>query len=278
MDKQFWASIASNDYQAPNGYTHAELTQVLFTYLSSTDPELRDEIAYIFYANWLKQEIYSKEEIHDHVEQLLANLEQGIGETESDSVFLRAFSVLLLAEIVHNDNKKPLLKAQQVEQILTKGLWYLGGEKDPRGHVRVKGWAHALAHTADLMGVLGRNRHLNKEHLQKILDDIAAKIIGTTDSIYVHGEDERLASAVVEILRRNLLSTADVEAWTKCLTSPENQDWKGAYVDEERNRAFQNTRNLLRSIHLELLTSEDEIASWQPLRDIFLKALKEFRP
>jgi hypothetical protein len=40
---------------------------------------------------------------------LLSNLEKGIGETESDSVFLRTFSVLLLAEIVHNDNKKPVL-------------------------------------------------------------------------------------------------------------------------------------------------------------------------
>jgi len=87
MDKEFWVAIAKNDYAVPEGHTLAELTKILFSYLGSTDPELRDDIAYIVYANWLKREIFTKEQIRAHVDELLSNLEKGIGETESDSVF-----------------------------------------------------------------------------------------------------------------------------------------------------------------------------------------------
>ena len=163
MNKDFWATLAKNDYAVPAGHTLSELKETLFGYLGSTDPELRDDIAYIVYANWLKREMFTKEEVRAHVDELLANLEKGIGETESDSVFLRTFSVLLLAEIVHNDNKKPLLDKDQIQTILAKGLWYLDAEKDPRGHIPVKGWAHALAHTADLMMVLGKNLARHRE-------------------------------------------------------------------------------------------------------------------
>lgn len=138
MDKGFWTSIAKNDYAIPTGHTLNEHKEILFGYLGSTDPGLRDDLAYIVYANWLKREIFTKDEIRGHVAELLSNLDQGIGETESDLVFLRTFSVLLLAEIVYNYNKKPLLEKDQIESILAKGLWYLNAEKDPRGYIPSK--------------------------------------------------------------------------------------------------------------------------------------------
>ena len=87
MDKEFWISIAKNDYKIPEGHTLEELTKTLFNYLGNTDPELRDDIGYIVYANFLKREMYSQDEIRAHVDKLLANLEKGIGETDTDLVF-----------------------------------------------------------------------------------------------------------------------------------------------------------------------------------------------
>ena len=132
MDKEFWISIARDDYRVPDGQTLDHLTEILFGYLGSTDPELRDDIAYIVYANWLKREMYASEVLKSHVDKLLSNLDKGIGETGSDSVFLRTFSILFLAEIVHNDNKKSLLDKKTVKSILEKGIWYLG-RKRPAG-------------------------------------------------------------------------------------------------------------------------------------------------
>ena len=272
MDKEFWASIAKNDYAVPEGHTLDELTQTLFGYLGSTDPELRDDIAYGVYANWLKREMFTKEEVRAHVDELLANLDKGIGETESDSVFLRTFSILLLAEIVHNDNKKPLLEKDQTQAILARGLWYLDAEKDPRGHIPVKGWAHALAHTADLMMVLGKNRHLGVSELSQILKHITDKIIQPSNYVYIHREDERLANAIIEILRRDLLDLGEVENWANSFIQTEKFAYTGIF-HEESSRMYQNTRNLLRSLYLQLL-SLDEFPHKAELESRFLKAIQ----
>jgi hypothetical protein len=278
MDKDLWVSIAKNDYKIPEGHTLEDLTNILFSYLGSTDPELRDEIAYIVYANWLKRGMYSSETLKSHIEILLSNLDKGIGETASDTVFLRTFSILFLAEIVHNDNKNPILEREHIEAILAKGLWYLEAEKDPRGYIPVKGWAHALAHTADLLLVLSRNRSTNAEDLWNVLTAISNKIIHSTDHIYIHGEDNRLASAVIAILRRNLLPLDKIELWTKSLVEPDGRDWKGVFLEEERNRAFHNTSNLLRSLYFELVLDEDEDPQREQITALVLNTIKTLKP
>ncbi|MEW6405512.1 MAG: DUF2785 domain-containing protein [Chloroflexota bacterium] len=272
MDKTFWQGVASNDYQIPESYTLAELGKELFSCLASTDPELRDETAYIVYANWMKRGMYSVDEIRANIAKLLANIETGIGETDTDTVFLRSFSALLLAETVHNDNKKPFLSKEEVHHILDRALAYLMSEQDPRGYVPVKGWAHALAHTADLLMVLGRNRHLDAADLGRILDGISEKLLHSSNHLYIHGEDERLANAILQILGRCLLPTEAVKAWIKSLLEPKENSWQDAFMDEARNRAFQNTRNLLRSVYLTLIASEMEIPERGEIEKSFLDA------
>lgn len=277
MDKQFWHAVTENDYAIPDGHTLENLTDILFSFLGSTDPELRDDIAYMVYANWLKQEKFSREEVSSHIEKLLTNLQKGIGETESDTVFLRAFSVLLLAEIVHNDNKKPLLEKDTVQKILASGLSYLEAEKDPRGHVPVKGWAHALAHTADLLLVLARNRNTDEADLWKMLTGIANKIVHSTDHVYIHGEDERLANAVIEILGRDLVSLNQLEAWANSLSHPDGKDWKGVYVEQDKNLVYQNTRNLLRSIYLAMISEQEQVPDGENIARVFLNTLNDMK-
>ena len=276
MDKEFWISLGKNDYAIPEGHTLEELTKTLFSYLGSTDPELRDDIAYIVYANFLKREMFPRDEITVHVAELLSNLEYGIGETETDTVFLRAFSVLLLAEIVHNDNKKPLLEEEQIKSILEKGLWYLDAEKDPRGFIPVKGWAHGLAHTADLMLVLGRNRQTTKLDLEKILQGMADKLVHSSNWIYLHGEDERLANAVMSILGRSLVSVDFLRSWLKSLVEPE-PDWKGAYMDEGQAKAFHNVRNFLRSVWV-AVHSSDGLPQKEGIESAVFEALNNLKP
>jgi hypothetical protein len=235
MDKEFWTSIAKNDYRIPDEHTLENLTDILFSYLGSNDPELRDDIAYIVYANWLKREMYSGHEIKSHVQKLLSNLEKGIGESESDTVFLRSFSTLLLGEIVHNDNKKPVLDKELVKTILEKGIWYLGAEKDPRGYIPVKGWAHALAHSADLILVLARNRYINEAALWSILATISNKMIHSTNHVYIYGEDERLANAVIQIMRRDVISLNQLEAWVRTFIEPNGKNWKSRFSEHSQS-------------------------------------------
>ena len=106
--------------------------------------------------------------------------------------------------------------------------------------------------------------------LLKILNTISEKIIHSTNYIYIHGEDERLAAAVIEVLRRNLIPLEKVEAWAKSFVE---QDWKGAYTVEDKNRALQNTRNLLRSVFLELQKEDKDLFGREELQKIFFNAL-----
>jgi hypothetical protein len=276
MEQSFWIDIAKSDYKIPEGHTLEELTKTLFGYLGNTDPEIRDDIGYIVFANFLKREMYPPDEIRAHVKELLSNLEKGIGDIETDSVFLRTFSVLLLAEIVYNDNKKPLLYKEQIKSMLAKALWYLDAEKDPRGYIPVKGWAHTLAHTADLLQELGKNRFIEKDDLEKILQGIAAKLVNSTDWIYIHGEDERLAKAVTAMLQRNIVTMDFLANWFKSMTEPE-KSWKGAYMDEKQAKAFHNTRNFLRSLYIAARTSE-ELKENEKIETVIFDTLGNLKP
>jgi hypothetical protein len=219
MDKQFWAFTAENDYAIPEELSHSEMTKTLFGYLGSIDPELRDEIAYIMYANWLKREMYSKDEIRTHL-------------------------------------KKQLLDKEQIQFTITKAVWYLDAEKDPRRYIPVTGWVHALAHTTDLMLVLGKNRFIEKGDLEKLLRTIAKKLIHSMNWVHIHGEDDCLANAVMASLRREMVTTEFHADWVKSFTEPE-RSWNGAYTDEDLAKVFHNVRNFLRSIFEAIRNSND---------------------
>ncbi len=277
MNKFFWKTIQENSYAIPNDQTPTSLTAELLTYLGSTDPELRDQIAYKTFANFLERDYFSLEEIEIYIASLLANLEIGIGETESDSVFLRSFSALFLAEIVHNDNKTPRLKKPLIRTILERALWYLDAEKDLRGFAQEKGWAHALAHTADLLLVLGKSSNTgNREH-QLILNEISNKLLRSTSVLYIYGEDDRLSRAIVEILKRSTLSEAFLKNWLDSFLKTEDGSWNGAWTQEESARAFFNVRNFLRSLYLQVV-AEDNLPLQSELERMMYKTVQELRP
>ena len=266
MDKPFWTSIRVNNYSLPTGYDLLPLTEELFSYLGSTNPELRDDIAYETLANWLDQGLYTPDQIRGYILQLTLNLQDGLGEEESDSVFLRTFSVLMLAEIVNYDGHHLFLNTDEVRNILAKGISYIEAEADSRGYVPQKGWAHALAHTADLFLTLARHPRIQADGQTQILNAITEKLLHATNWVYAHGEDDRLARAVSSIFERNLLSADAIKDWLASLVTPK-PNWRGAWTDEARTVAYFNVRNFLRALHLRVIQMDklEHKAEWQSL-------------
>ena len=90
--------------------------------------------------------------------------------------------------------------------------WYIR-EQDHRGWIPEQGWANAIAHGADLLAALARSRHFGRLELTVLLDVIADRVLTPTAYIWRHGEEDRLAYAVMTLLHRNALDPSIVEPW-----------------------------------------------------------------
>src|SRR5258708_5660524 len=117
MDAAFWQGVVEHDYAVPEGQPLPDLTQELLGWLGSPDPLLRDRYAYPILEHWLHADVYTPDDVRRMLAELAANLTRGLGQQETDAVFLRAFSVLLLAEIVHYDNAHQMLEQDEVRQL-----------------------------------------------------------------------------------------------------------------------------------------------------------------
>jgi hypothetical protein len=68
-----------------------------------------------------------------------------MGEEEGDGVFTRAFSVLLLPLLLAVHRDAPYLSSGEIRIVKQNLIDFLQQEKDRRGFVPGKGWAHARA-------------------------------------------------------------------------------------------------------------------------------------
>ncbi len=220
MDRTFWRVIANDENALPQGEWVAELAPELLSWLGSTDAELRDEFAYRILAAWVEREQFQAEQLHDLVRQMLDNLHIGLGERDTDSVFLRSYSTLVLMEVVAYDNAHPFLGQGEAASLLDQVLEYLRKERDLRSWVEGPGWAHAVAHTADLLMMLARNLQLGTVELERLLDGIADRLLEPSGVVFVQHEDERLAYAALNVLRRGLVGRAARDRWLERFVRP----------------------------------------------------------
>ncbi len=132
MDKASWQGIIANNYTLPSQSSLAQLTNLLLSYLGSTDPELRENIAYPILEQWIDLAYYTHEDLWNITTHLLQNLTVGLGEEATDTVFLRSYSILTLVDVVSYDVKHPGLSLEQVRQIQEQVIAYLLAEKDLR--------------------------------------------------------------------------------------------------------------------------------------------------
>lgn len=271
MDKTFWQGIIHNDFALPGGHTIEDLTDELLGYFGSTDPLLRDEFGYAILVNWMEKGFIGPEILRGMIPKMIANLRMGIGEQDTNSVFLRSFSVLHLATLIAHDNENPYLNAADVRQVLEAGLDYFQAERDLRGMVGEKGWAHSVAHTADLLKFLSRNTHLNAVDLESILHAIAAKLTTISPTVFVYGEDDRLAHVLDAILKRHLLSLDTLAAWIENLGEPTKTRLRMAENGTDGYATSQNVRNFLRALYLQIELAEQR----RPLADELIGVLKK---
>ena len=256
MDEAFWRSIRENGYAFPAGRDILALTEDLCLLLGSPDPVLRDELAYSILATWVSEGRYSSRALRELGTRMVANLQHGLGDRDSDSVFLRAFSVLILGEIIAVDTQNPQLEQSLLQAWRSEALQYLSAEVDERGIVPKRGWAHAAAHTADCLGAFASHPSTDKKGLQELLSGIAHRVLRHGAQVFIHDEDERLAFACLAVFQRSLLSPADIDSWcTLFETPPDGGTWFQHAGQDAGARTYLNVKMFLRSLYLQTFWS-----------------------
>ena len=218
MSTAYWQQVASAEMKVPTDRPLADLTAELTTLLGSTDPVERDRIAYPILATWISEGVYD-DLLAGLGDGMAAGLTQGLGESDTDSVFRRSFSALVLAECVARDNSESRLPATKLLEWGDRVSGWLVRERDVRGFVPGKGWAHAVAHGADAVGVLADSPHFGLTELTVLLDVLADRVLVQTPAPLTSGEPDRLAAATMTVLRRRLVPLRILEPWLARITA-----------------------------------------------------------
>ena len=270
--REFWRAIAKNHYAIPAGLEAFPLAKELSGYLGLPDAELRDDLAYSILAVWItRQKMFSTEELVTLLEEWQANLRAGVGETGTDSIFKRSFSALCLSALAERDLKDPFLGEGRFRTLLNAALTYLGDERDLRGFDAKKGWIHATAHTADLLAALADSSLLTKEESSAMLRAIAARL-STAPQVYTQGEQDRLAAAVVALIRRRDFETNSFDAWVSGIQNEDRNVWSDTTVESLAH--YQNHNYLLQALTVRL-SLEPPSATMEQYRNAVLKLLAD---
>jgi hypothetical protein len=273
-DRTFWIGIVKTGYQVPPGESAFGLLKEMNALLGSTDPVLRDDVAYGAAERWIaRQKLLAADEQRVLLALWMANLGAGLGETGSDSVFRRSFSALNLSLLAALDITRPFMIQPEFDALLAGALDYLARERDTRGYDASKGWIHTPAHTADLLKFLARNPRLRPPVQAQLLQAISAKCAAVGQT-FAWGEDERLGQVVRSIVRRQDFDAAAFEAWLTEAEQAHKQLWANApRIDPAAFPRVQNLEGVLRAAFVALSADTDLSAPSTHARERLLRAL-----
>ncbi|GHO86629.1 DUF2785 domain-containing protein [Dictyobacter formicarum] len=163
-----------------------------------------------------------------------------VGETGTDSVFMRSFSCLIIASILFNDSPDPHLSSSTITLVKEKLSHYAQEEKDWRGYVEGKGWAHAMAHLADALDECAQHPHMSNKDRQEIL--VLVSELATLDEPLYHEEDLRLAKIAYHIILGHQVDDNFISKWIEMCSISRD-------LDVESWMRIINAKNVLRSLY-----------------------------
>lgn len=244
MNKVQLKEIAHNNYSVPENVDTYEAVQKILCVLDSTDPELRDELGMTILSRWIiNQGLLSSRQLEELLKKAISDemLFYRIGEKETDNVFLRSFSSLLIALILYRDNADKFLSRTVFCQIVDQLFDYCSLEKDLRGFVLDKGWAHAAAHMSDAIDECARSRYAGLEICHTLWNSLLS-LIKNASHVYDAEEEERLATPVVAMVELGKISMDDL---ITCLDAIE------PITKEERIKRI-NFKMFIRTLYMRL--------------------------
>ena len=229
----------------------------MLEYIGSVDFELRDNLIYSTFYSFTQKNILTVNQMKNILKVCLdeEHLFFNIGEKNTDSVFTRSFSVLTIPLALLMNSNSGFLEKTDIIHIKGKVADYIKKEKDFRGFVVGKGWAHSVAHAADALKYLAENEFILHDDLKEILG-IIKFMISNEKLVYNYGEDTRTAKVFLSVLKRKLLSDKEIIDWLYSLNFPHFSETV-TYPDIIHLK--ENQKGFLQSVYFYLLKKNEKM-------------------
>jgi hypothetical protein len=254
-DKEFWRATLEQHAAVPEHESADALSHELSSMLASPDPELRDDLAYSILATWIyRGNVLSTSTLIALTDEWRANLKSGIGEAGTNSVLKRSFSALCLSEMAKREAKSSFMGPERYHGLVADATAYLQAERDLRGYDPNLHWIHATAHTADLLAALADSPLLTRQEADGILQAIRSRLATATE-IFTQGEQDRLAIAVVSVIRRKDFEASTFAPWLAQLQEEDRDVWTS--TTPELLARYQNHNYLLQALTVRTLMEAD---------------------
>lgn len=268
-----WEEISQQGHRVPTHRALPDLTAELTVMLADPDPHIRAELASTTLRTWIGQGVYD-DLLAGLGDGMATGLSVGLGEPEGDGVFRRSFSARVLAACIDRDTVAPTVPDSQILLWGDRLATWLLGERDLRGFIVDKGWAHAVSHGADALGALGASPHLGGAEQQVMLDVLAERLTMPTEVLLTDGEPDRCAAAVLRILRREEITGVELEPWVDSLARTAEARSDGADPTHPDEVAAANVQSFLRALYVLLSLSTPAPAVRADLLLLLVDALR----
>jgi Protein of unknown function (DUF2785) len=184
--------------------------EALVVGLSSADPRLRDDLAATTLTRWIVLD-------HQLSQQVMRDLHRRataadgplatLGDQDNDTVFGRSFTILLLALLHAADNAVPYLDDRQWHDAVATLVQVGQQELDLRAQVPGRGWAHAIAHAADLADELARSSRCTDDVARDLLRALSG-LVNRLEQAFLGEEEDRIAMAMASLITGGHASVA----------------------------------------------------------------------
>lgn len=235
-----------------------ELLNHMLSEIGSVDPELRDQFIYRTFNELLANHLLNDLDIIMLFEQAISDdyLFYNMGEQNTDSVFTRSFTALLVADLLAIDSQKQILPSTTLAHFFDRVVNYLSNEKDTRVFVDGKGWAHSIAYGADLLTACIQHPAFEIKMAPRILQ--ALKDALWKGYVYTDDEEERFVNILEALIIKGMPEEVFIE-WTEQLFDKLDMHLFNQGYNEDFFKGRTCTLNLMKTFYFAL-----KIKNWMP--------------
>lgn len=247
----------------------SELLNYMVENIGSTDPILRDQLIYRAFCKLISEKYLSVDQRNELLSTMLGEQYylHNIGEQQTDSVFQRSFSALVLALLLEFDSEDLQLHKDLVNDAFTQAIYYMEQELDRRGYVKGKGWAHAIAHGADVLDAAAKHPDFNDT--QGMLNSLQVPLL--SGHPFTDDEEERLAIPVISLISYKH-AEEEVLNWLNQLINHTNQLQPEYPLSIHPYRVQHTVKHFLKSLYFFLQFKDESKA----VRDQVKEHLKKW--